>query len=32
MIGRKNQTDGYYILLLGYNRSPFQDFESYLRI
>ena len=28
----KKNNDGYMILLLGYNRSPFQDFESYLRI
>ena len=27
----KSSTDGYFILLLGYARSPFQDFESYLR-
>ena len=25
-------TDGYIILLMGYARSPFRDFESYLRI
>ena len=24
--------DGYHILLIGYARSPFQDFESYLKI
>ena len=28
----KSNTDGYIILLLGYARSPFRDFESYLRI
>ena len=28
----KKNTDGYMILLLGYSRSPFRDFESYLRI
>ena len=28
----KKNTDGYIILLLGYARSPFRDFESYLRI
>ena len=28
----KKNSDGYMILLLGYSRSPFQDFESYLRI
>ena len=28
----KSSTDGYTILLLGYARSPFRDFESYLRI
>ena len=27
----KSSTDGYIILLLGYARSPFRDFESYLR-
>ena len=27
----KKNTDGYMILLLGYSRSPFRDFESYLR-
>ena len=26
----KSSTDGYLILLMGYARSPFQDFESYL--
>ena len=26
------QTDGYYMLLMGYARSPFRDFENYLRI
>ena len=31
---RSNKTshDGYIILLMGYARSPFRDFESYLRI
>ena len=28
----KSSTDGYIILLMGYARSPFSDFESYLRI
>ena len=28
----KSTDDGYIILLLGYARSPFRDFESYLRI
>ena len=28
----KRQTDGYYMLLFGYARSPFRDFEIYLRI
>ena len=28
----KSSTDGYIILLLAYARSPFRDFESYLRI
>ena len=28
----KSSTDGYIILLMGYARSPFADFESYLRI
>ena len=28
----KSSTDGYIILLMGYARSPFRDFESYLRI
>ena len=28
----KRQTDGYYMLLLGYARSPFRDIESYDRI
>ena len=28
----KKNSDGYMILLLGYARSPFRDFESYLRI
>ena len=27
----KGQTDGYYMLLLGYARSPFGCFENYLR-
>ena len=27
-----SSTDGYIILLMGYARSPFWDFESYLRI
>ena len=28
----KSRTDGYSILLMGYARTPFGDFESYLRI
>ena len=28
----KRQTDGYYMLILGFARSPFRDFESYPRI
>ena len=28
----KSRYDGYIILLMGYARSPFRDFESYLRI
>ena len=28
----KSSHDGYIILLMGYARSPFRDFESYLRI
>ena len=28
----KRRTDGYYMLLLGYGRSPFRVFESYHRI
>ena len=32
MRSEKTSTDGYIILLLGYARSPFRDFESYLRI
>ena len=28
----KSSTDGYIILLMGYARSPFRYFESYLRI
>ena len=28
----KRHTDGYYMLLIGYARSPFREFESYLRI
>ena len=28
----KKYSDGYMILLLGYSRSPFRDFEGYLRI
>ena len=28
----KSGTDGYIILLLGWARSPFRDFESYLKI
>ena len=28
----KSSADGYIILLVGYARSPFRDFESYLRI
>ena len=28
----KTQTDGYHMLLLGYARSPFRDFENFLRI
>ena len=29
---RKSSTDGYFILLMGYARSPIRVFESYLRI
>ena len=29
---KKKKSDGYMIRLLGYTRSPFQEFESYLRI
>ena len=28
----KSSTDGHIILLLGCGRSPFRDFESYLRV
>ena len=28
----KRQTDGYYKFLMGYARSPFRGFESYIRI
>ena len=28
----KSSTDGYFMILVGYARSPFRDFESYLRI
>ena len=28
----KRQTDGFYMLLMGYARSPFRDFEIYLRM
>ena len=28
----KRQTEGYFIVLLGYARSPLRDFDSYLRI
>ena len=28
----RRQTGGYYMLLMGYARSPFRDFESHLRI
>ena len=28
----KGYTDGYFMLLMGYDRSPIRDFESYLRI
>ena len=28
----KSSTVGYFFLLLGFSRSPFRDFESYLRI
>ena len=28
----KSSTDGYIIKLMGYGRSPFRDFKSYLRI
>ena len=28
----KNQTDGYYLLLISYRQSSFQDFERYLKI
>ena len=27
----KKNSDGFMILLVGYSRSPFRDFESYLR-
>ena len=26
------QTDGHYVLLMGYARTPFRDFESYLTL
>ena len=29
---KKSSTDGYTILLMGYARSPFRDFQSYYRI
>ena len=32
MRSEKSSTDGYIILLMGYARSLFRDFESYLRI
>ena len=28
----KSSTDGYIMFLMGYARSPFRDFENYLRI
>ena len=28
----KSSIDGYIVLLMGYARAPFRDFESYLRI
>ena len=28
----KRRTDGYYMFLMGYARSLFRDFESYLRL
>ena len=28
----KSSTVGYLVLIMGYARSPFRDFESYLRI
>ena len=28
----KSSADGYLILVMGYARSPYRDFESYLRI
>ena len=30
--GGKRHSDGYFMLLMGYDASPFRDFESYLRI
>ena len=32
LLTEKSQTDGYYILIMGYAQSPFRVFESYLRI
>ena len=31
LTSKKGQTDGYKNVLMGYARSPFRDFESYLR-
>ena len=28
----RRRTDGYYMLIMGYARSPFRDFETYVRI
>ena len=32
LASEKKQSDGYYMVLLGYVRSSFRAFESYLRI
>ena len=32
LVTEKRQTDGYYMLLMGYARSPLRDCESYFRI
>ena len=29
---QKSQTDGCFVLIMRYGKSPFRDFESYLRI